>query len=97
MNCFFNVIYSWRASTVTPAFSIHGLCSPITCNVGLHTGSTAGAALVLNWKSEYSASCKNYMQSNRTKCLRGVSKIISFLKLSLCSTFCMEILTCSCH
>ena len=29
-----------RALTATPAFSIHGLCNPITCNVGLHTGAT---------------------------------------------------------
>ena len=30
---------SWRASMATPAFIIHGICNPITRNVGLHTGA----------------------------------------------------------
>ena len=31
-------MHSLIASTATPALSIHGICNPITCNVGLHTG-----------------------------------------------------------
>ena len=30
---------SWRASSATPAFSMHGICNPITGNGGLHTGA----------------------------------------------------------
>ena len=33
------------ALTATPAFSIHGLCNPVTCNVGLHTGASPKPAL----------------------------------------------------
>ena len=28
-----------RASRATPALSMHGICNPITCNVGIHTGA----------------------------------------------------------
>ena len=34
-----NLTNSWRASTATLAFSMHAICNPITCNVGLHTGA----------------------------------------------------------
>ena len=37
MNSYLNFRYSLRPSTATPAFSMHGICNPITCNVGLHT------------------------------------------------------------
>ena len=35
----FNPRNTWKASKATPAFSILGLCNPITCNVGLHSGA----------------------------------------------------------
>ena len=42
MNQYFNLTNPWRASKATPAFSLHGICKPITCNVGLHTTAIQG-------------------------------------------------------
>ena len=36
-------MYSWRASTATPAFTIHGIYNPITCNVGVHIGANTSS------------------------------------------------------
>ena len=32
----------------TPALSINGICSPITCSVGLHTGANTGGKTAKN-------------------------------------------------
>ena len=35
---------------VTPPFSIHGLCNPIACNVGLHTGVNIHQYVSFKWQ-----------------------------------------------
>ena len=61
MNQYFNVRYSRGALTATPAFPIHGLCNPITCNVGLHTGATmdkGSSSLFIAYRDEVPAMYK---------------------------------------
>ena len=43
MDSYFNPRNCWRVSKATPTFSMHDLCNPITCNVGLQTGASMDA------------------------------------------------------